>query len=325
MKYQIILVILLLISINLSVTQAQDVKGSQDHTIIPRYPQSEIKYYYQKKYNELDFPQGVKGGKPTNYVTAKGKHTSILYAGPKEISPLEIFRNYENALKEAGAKILFSCKGKYAPRGCDDYGNNYGLLFFNENYYKKRHNNTDQYILLNGSDDQAFILGVFESDGVRTYVEIGIDGNTFNQQAGIQVEVVEEQKMKQKITLSTLEKAMDKEGKIALYGILFETGSATLQSSSSTEIALLAEYLKKNKTKKIYIVGHTDNTGNLTQNKQLSEKRATAVKQALTTKFSIDTSRIITAGVGPLAPVSTNKTDAGRQKNRRVEIILNEV
>ena len=283
MKNKILNLLTILFLTNGFVINAQDISGSKDHDIIGRYPNSEIKYYYQEEYAELDLPQSVKEAKPNDLITAKGKHTSILYAAPKNVSPLEIFRNYENAIKKANGKILFSCRGKYAPDGCDDYNKFYALSFFDANYYKKRYNNTDQYVLMNGSDDQAFMVAIFEDATSRIYVEVGIDGDAFGAQAGIQLEIIEEAKMKDGLISAALfEEEMNKNGKIALYGILFETGKATLMDASKHELSLIVEYLKKHPTVNIYVVGHTDDTGSLELNMELSKQRAKSVVDYLT-------------------------------------------
>lgn len=321
MKNSSVTLLAFLFIANIVAIQAQDIDGSKDHDVIGRYPDSEIKYYYQQEYAELDLPQNVKEAKPSDLIKAKGKHTSILYAAPKNVSPLEIFRNYENAIKKANGKVIFSCKGKHAPDGCDDYDKYYGLSFFETNYYKKRYNNTDQYILVNGSDDQAFLLALFENATSKIYVEIGIDGDAFGEQPGIQVEIIEESKMKDGlISASLFEEEMDKNGKIALYGILFETGKATLKDASKHELSLIVDYLNKYPAVNIYVVGHTDDTGSLNLNMELSEQRANAVVDYLVAN-GLSKSRLIADGVGPFAPVTTNESEKGRKLNRRVEIV----
>lgn len=292
---------------------AQDIDGSKDHDIIGRYPNSEIKYYYQKEYAELDLPQNVKEAKPSDIITAKGEHTSILlYSAPKDVSPLEIFRNYENAIRKAKGKIIFSCKGKYAPDGYDDYNTFYALSFFDANYYQKRYNNTDQYILINGSDDQAFIVAIFDNTTSRVYVAIGIDGDAFVEQAGIQLEIVEEAKMKDGLISAALfEEEIDKNGKIALYGILFETGKVTLKDESKHELSLILNISKNAQPLIVYVVGHTDDTGSLKLNMELSKQRANSVVHYLVS-YGLSESRLIAEGVGPFAPVSTNESEKGK-------------
>ena len=73
---------------------------------------------------------------------------------------------------------------------------------------------------------------------------------------------------------------------------------------------------------KLHVVGHTDNAGGLEGNFDLSKRRAGAVKDALVKQYGIAADRLTANGVSYLAPVSTNGTDAGRAKNRRVELVL---
>ncbi len=107
--------------------------------------------------------------------------------------------------------------------------------------------------------------------------------------------------------------------KIVLNNIFFETGSYKLKASSFPELARLTEILHKNPSLKIEISGHTDNTGNEATNKELSVKRAEAVKAYLVLK-GISTYRIKTNGLGSSEPLAPNDTEANRQKNRRTEL-----
>ena len=71
----------------------------------------------------------------------------------------------------------------------------------------------------------------------------------------------------------------------------------------------------------IYVAGHTDNKGTLEYNEDLSKRRAQAVAKNLTSKYGIPNDRLVPVGVGPAAPVATNKTEEGRTLNRRVELV----
>jgi len=68
-------------------------------------------------------------------------------------------------------------------------------------------------------------------------------------------------------------------------------------------------------------VGHTDSTGNLDYNIDLSERRAESLVEFLVNNYNIDQNRLNSFGVGPLAPKATNETENGRAKNRRVELV----
>lgn len=127
--------------------------------------------------------------------------------------------------------------------------------------------------------------------------------------------------MKQEVSALDIQAAMKSDGKITLYGILFDVGKASLTAESTQAIGELGSYLKSNSGVAIYIVGHTDNVGEYQMNIKLSKSRAEAVKNELISKYSIDGNRLVAEGIGQLSPVSTNETEEGRQLNRRVEIV----
>ncbi|WP_240676162.1 OmpA family protein [Botryobacter ruber] len=104
-------------------------------------------------------------------------------------------------------------------------------------------------------------------------------------------------------------------------GILFATNSTELQPSARTEIAKLAETLKKYPGTNILVEGHTDNTGTREYNQGLSERRAQAVAN-YATSLGVERSRIQTKGYAFDQPVADNSTASGRQQNRRVEIAI---
>lgn len=100
---------------------------------------------------------------------------------------------------------------------------------------------------------------------------------------------------------------------------LFAVDSSVLQAGAYDEIDRVAKVLNKYPQTTIQIAGHTDSTGSEAHNMQLSQRRADAVKNALIGK-GVASARMTTIGYGESKPVADNKTDAGRQQNRRVEI-----
>ena len=101
--------------------------------------------------------------------------------------------------------------------------------------------------------------------------------------------------------------------------VLFPTNSSYLTDQAKTELAKLADMLKRQGGKKIRVDGHTDATGTAEYNVWLSEKRAVSVKNFLV-EHGVSERLISTRGLGQTHPVDTNKTPEGRQKNRRVEV-----
>lgn len=134
------------------------------------------------------------------------------------------------------------------------------------------------------------------------------------------ITVVEKSLMEQVISAADISSNIKATGHIALY-ILFDSGLSTIKPESKPVLEQIAMTLKKESTLKVYIVGHTDNQGNLEANMKLSVDRANAVVTALTTQYSIPASQLSAKGVASLCPVSTNDTDEGRKQNRRVELV----
>lgn len=110
---------------------------------------------------------------------------------------------------------------------------------------------------------------------------------------------------------------------ITLGDVLFDTNKAQLKSGGSRSLQKLADFLKQYPQRKARIEGYTDSTGGADYNQALSERRANAVRTSLV-DMGISNDRISTHGYGEDSPVATNDTAAGRQLNRRVEIILSD-
>ncbi|MCO5232652.1 MAG: OmpA family protein [Chitinophagales bacterium] len=170
-------------------------------------------------------------------------------------------------------------------------GENLGI---NKDFFRFRHDSKTVYLLIQNAvdaDEQGFII-----------------------------HIIEEVYMTQEIELD-LKDALAKDGKIPLYGIFFDIDKSVIKPESDKELTKLVTYLKENPTINIFVVGHTDNTGDLTHNMKLSKDRAIAVVNYIVAK-GISQSRLTADGVGPLCPVTSNKAEDGRKKNRRVEIVL---
>ena len=123
------------------------------------------------------------------------------------------------------------------------------------------------------------------------------------------------------VNADAMNKALADDGKIALYGIYFDTGKAELKAESKPQLEQMARLLQKSTALKVFIVGHTDNQGLVDANLSLSQQRAEAVIAALTRDYKIDAVRLRARGVANFAPVSSNASEAGRAKNRRVELV----
>jgi outer membrane protein OmpA-like peptidoglycan-associated protein len=110
-------------------------------------------------------------------------------------------------------------------------------------------------------------------------------------------------------------------GRAKVYGIYFDLDSHEIKPESDPTLQAIADMLNANESLKIYVVGHTDMTGQLDYNMELSRRRAESVVDALVNSHGIAADRLQAQGVGPLSPVSTNNTEEGRKLNRRVELV----
>ncbi len=108
---------------------------------------------------------------------------------------------------------------------------------------------------------------------------------------------------------------------LTLGDVLFASGKATLLPGARRTLDKLVTFLKENPERKVLIEGHTDNVGSSAYNLDLSLRRAEAVKEALVAQ-GIDPERIVAQGYGEIYPVASNADAAGRQRNRRVEIVI---
>ena len=108
---------------------------------------------------------------------------------------------------------------------------------------------------------------------------------------------------------------------LTLGDVVFEAGKASLQPSAMTAIDRLAQLLSVYPERSIRIEGHTDAVGDDAANQELSLRRAAAVRDALLAR-GVDASRIEAVGYGATRPIADNRTESGRQKNRRIDIVL---
>ncbi len=134
--------------------------------------------------------------------------------------------------------------------------------------------------------------------------------------------IIEEKTLQVQLTFGAdeIKAELDSKGHIAIYGILFDIGKATLKPEATKALVEIVKLMIKFPTLNIEIQGHTDNTGTDAINMKLSQQRADAVKSYILL-FGVDSNRLSTKGYGPNQPVASNDTEEGRTKNRRVELV----
>jgi outer membrane protein OmpA-like peptidoglycan-associated protein len=158
---------------------------------------------------------------------------------------------------------------------------------------------------------------ILEKDGKETWIEVRSYNNMYR------LTTVDKQVMQQEVvaTAEVMNKDIMTSGHVSIYGIYFDTAKADIKPESDEAIAEIAKMLQNNLALKLYVVGHTDNVGSFDANIKLSQERAQAVTRELTGKYHIAAERLKPHGVASLAPVASNDTEEGKQKNRRVELV----
>jgi outer membrane protein OmpA-like peptidoglycan-associated protein len=277
-------------------------RAAEDHPLVSRYPESKIDKHEVRDFDTyklvvgLDVKEMAFDGK-----AVEGKFTRIAYTNPRDRSTLEIFRNYRQALVDAGAEILYECE-------LDACGPAFARSAW------ARFNG-----LFAASDgDPRYLAAHIAKGDVQAYIALMIGKQR------TQLDVVEVKPMDTGLVAvdpAALARDLEKSGSVRIYGIYFDVDKADIRSESKPALDAIAGLLKAQPSLSIFIVGHTDSTGALNHNMQLSTARARAVVAALTKDYAIAAARLDPHGVGPLAPVAPNTTDEGRQLNRRVELV----
>lgn len=295
---------LLLAAMTAAPGEAQ-VKEAKNHPLIEPYAGSvlsrrdDVGHADYKLVIAID-PAGKSDDQVLKSTIASGNLTRLVYESPKERSPLEVFTNYEEALKGAGFEILFECKDK-------ECGPSYA---------------SSRWARVNGmrivSSPMWYLAAKKSSIDMEAYVAVSVV------KGGHQIDVLEAKEMekgKVKISIEALRKELVADGKAVLEGIYFDTDKAVLKPESKPALAVIAELLQADPAMKVYIVGHTDTDGELQHNLTLSRARAQAVVDALTKENGVALHRLEAHGVGPLSPAKSNRGADGKAVNRRVEMV----
>jgi len=112
------------------------------------------------------------------------------------------------------------------------------------------------------------------------------------------------------------------QGRAVLDDLTFATGASALSGNRYDSLVMLSGWLADNSDRRVVLVGHTDASGALDTNTALSQARAEAVRRALMDDHGTNSDQVSAAGVGYLSPRAPNTTPAGRDANRRVEVVL---
>ena len=268
---------LLLIMAGISPLLSQeDKEGCKDPALFTRMPNFHIYNCEDLQFDKFEFPLNA-----DNKQSVEGHSLNVIYYlndNAQTPSGLQIVRNYTNAIKKIGGKLIYEF---------EDGGTQYTTL----------------QLVKDKKEIWAQIVGA--GNGMYS------------------IHIVEKEAMNQDVAAdaSNMAKSIKETGKVAVYGIYFDTGKSVLKAESKAALDEISKLLKADPKLKLYVVGHTDNTGVFESNILLSTERALAVMHALMTQYSINGDRLRSSGDGPTSPVATNETEEGKALNRRVELV----
>jgi outer membrane protein OmpA-like peptidoglycan-associated protein len=255
-----------------------DRAGYKDYPGIPRVPGFILREYGDCTETAFDaYKFWIKGSGKNIQQSEEGHKYFFRYRlkqGLTPLSPLQIHRNYQNAARSTGGKVLI--------------------------------------------DENGYSTIQLSKGGKELWMEVHTNvGYEYD------LTIIEKEAMTQEVAIdaTAMASSIADTGSVAIYGINFDTASSVLKPESEPAIDEIAKLLTDNPTLKVYIVGHTDMVGDAASNVRLSQARAQSVIAALVSKHGIAAARLLAFGNGPYAPVATNKTDDGRAKNRRVELV----
>jgi outer membrane protein OmpA-like peptidoglycan-associated protein len=254
----------------------EDAEGCKDPALFTRMPNFHIYRCEDLQFDKYEF--WTSDG---NKQAVEGHYTYVTYyLNENEQAPsgLQIARNYTNAIKKIGGKMVYEFVDG-------------GILNTTVNLVK---------------------------DGKEVWAHIQGGGNGM-----YSIYVIEKEAMEQDVVAdaSSMASSIKETGKVALYGIYFDTGKSVLKPESLTALQEIAKLLKADPALKLYVVGHTDNVGVFDANIKLSMERAAAVVNALVTQHSVSAASLKAYGDGPTSPVASNEKEEGRALNRRVELV----
>ena len=308
--------------------------GAADHPLVKRFASSWLAGQRVSNWDAAVLPGSAELSKADarqfkDPLNLEGKVTQTLCIAPRGKAALEVWRNYVQALNAAGFKKRFSCE-----RNCAD-------LYF---AWWKTSEPTKGKTWAKGSietptgsrysltsalsiEDGRLLVGTLGKPGQEATVLLynSLAANASTGLVATYLEIVEPKAMETgQVTVdpAALQAGLAAEGRVTLTGLFFDTGKTELKPESKAQLDAMAELLKGQPALKAYIVGHTDNVGGLDANEKLSLARAQAVVAALTAApYKVDAKRLAPKGLASLAPVAGNGDDAGRARNRRVELV----
>lgn len=280
---------------------AEDAPNCKDHPLFNRMSNFEIYQCSEIDFEAVEFAKpGLKQWKvPDDYESIEGKVYQVSYKlkeGATRQSALQVIRNFQNATRAAGGAVL----GDFANPFAADLA---------ESMQKFMRDSPG------GTSFERYTNLKLTRGETEYWVNVAASGeyDDYN------VVIVERKSMTQDVNVGELVAKLNKDGFITLY-VNFDTNKSTIKADSAKTLDDAAAVLKAAPALAILVGGHTDNVGTPDANQKLSEDRARAVMAALVQR-GIPAERLTAKGFGQTEPIADNRTEEGRAKNRRVELV----
>ena len=304
-----------------------EVKGGKDHPLLSRFEGARMVGYSVLQFEQAELP----GSKPyfknnnvtvDNLLKPEGKYTRIAYMFAKDRSGLEVFRNYQAALAKAGMKVVYTCEKE----ACGNLDSFYATSYLMRDGFLTGSSNYRNAFNAGLGEPRYLVARGVQSDGSPLHVAVLVAPPLRDNLGAISLQIVEGKAMDSGKVTATLKaddmaRSIASEGKVAVYGVHFDTDKTAVRADSRGALGEMAKLLQQDKSLKVHVVGHTDNQGAQAHNVSLSQKRAESVVATLTADYKIDARRLSAKGLGAYAPVASNDDERGREKNRRVELV----
>ena len=308
---------------------AADLAGSKDPPDMKRYEGSEIIGYRAPKFDEFLLPLGPPSNlSPAAYpksLRVEGQVSRYTYLAPPGRSAAELFRNYKTELQRLDTQTLYE-KGKADPGWFgptfESISNEDGLaqiLMYNQE--------EERVIVAKSKAAQPTYYYVFVTSVPANFSGLSPPRLKTAMATGpalAELIVVAPEQMEQRMTFvsaSDMSKSLAASGRVALYGLYFDTDKDVIRADSEPTLQEIAKLLNSHPQLRIHVVGHTDNQGSAEHNLDLSRRRAANIVRELSTKYAIASNRLDSFGAGWYAPIASSDSDEGRSKNRRVELV----
>lgn len=320
-----------------------DLAGLSDPPGLKRYTGSVLVYRDDVAYDEIEFPAGKAlraegiALKNSKGLSSSGKRALAMYITPSGRSSLEVIRSYQQDLRAEGFEPVFECVDVSCGEGygaiMPSDGSSFTNFYIGKDFDTKATpsspagcaggsfiSNFRYALLQRPADKQVVAITAYNSGDASIYC----NKKVFQARSSVLVvrgqPAAREQNMVA-ISAKEMSDALTTTGRIALYGIFFDTGKADIKPDSKPALTEIANLMKTQPQLKLNVVGHTDGQGSVESNFDLTKRRASAIKAALASQYGVSHARTAAHGVAHLAPVASNLDDAGRAKNRRVELV----